>query len=355
MPKQPSKRKSNSISPLVDAWIKCVTQPWFQDSALSRVPDDYEIDASPFHNSGGAVVNSSAGGTCSISFFNHPLLTCTDNTRLAGGSTSFSGGMGMYQPSAGVNPWVYSITSFSALSGNMSMYRQVGFGLRIRQSQQPNNAQGRCTIVLTPTPDTPIPYNAIVNNAPTAGGAVAFQAIAGIPLSSVSSNAIENYPQAFEFSLADLITNDVVVFSKPSSPKFLDVHCAAAANAWSASVNIGDDQAYATSTGVQQATSNWGDLVRLAGWSGIHLYFDNCAVSGAVCEIEYFLHVEGVPIISNAYGLIPESINAILRADRGHFQNGLDVIARTTPVKMIPRTTGAVGMAGYIVKRQGRR
>jgi len=198
------------------------------------------------------------------------------------------------------NTYFWGTTTASALDGIMSNYRVVAHAIRIRLEIPQNLATGR--LIVARAPRSRSDPNARLLFAKTYG--FDYQTSAYAPITTYPCNPVANSPflletpESQEFSMIDLMGNDIVVINAPNSYdafKFCDI-------AQSVIIGTGleesDDTITSNTTGTVQSV---GRVDNYPGWDDIYLYFDGLPATGVpVANIEYILHLEGSPNISSA-------------------------------------------------------
>jgi len=289
-------RPSNAKQP--HAYLKLLKNPFDNASFGAKVSDPYSSYTDSYKLHGEFKVYAPVSiSTAAYVFKPNPFLSVIDVQSWSGGTSTSSAAGWTQNPS---NSSFWSSTTPAALDNVMSNYRVVAMGLRIRLEIPQQVCTGRMIVARAPRCRPDPPY--AITSAHTL--TYATQTSAYTPITTYPVNPLANSPflletpEAVEFSMIDLIGNDLTIINRPNSYEafnFCDIPQLPIVDA--SSDTIGND-IFITGAGVP-LTSSRDDSG--SGWDDIYIYFDGLPTTTVpVCNIEYILHLEGSPNITSS-------------------------------------------------------
>lgn len=302
---KPRKNRVSNASKLGNAYFRLLCDP-FDNSAFgakvsdpqSKYTDTYKI------HSEFKVVAPSGTTTAAYILKPNPFLSVIDAQSWAGGiSTSSAAGWNQYTQ----NTYFWGATTPATLAATMTNYRIVSHGVRIRLEIPQQYVTGRMIITRAPRSRRDPPSSTLANCNFTAGSqTLANYPITSYPLAVANSPYLLETPESMEFSMINLIGNDLLVVNRPnamSAFEFSQLGNGVAINATQALAPGPEVITIATSATAQYTFDD-----NTAGWDDIYIYFDGLPNTAApIVNFEIIYHLEGTPAITSttAIGAIP--------------------------------------------------
>lgn len=292
IPRQPREKDED-----LKAYLCALVNP-FDDCAIgAQVPDRYAYPTNAVRAKGTFVCSSDANGVASMIMFADPFLSLLD----MGGSAVSSANCGMAQYTNSVTS--YAAATVASMQGLLNNFRLVGGGIKIRNNLPPTTATGRCIVAKIPAPGQMPGVNSLTNsvllNSYIAG------AVANIGSTTANTHLpsdILEFPDSAEYTLQDLITNELSVNFKPISALSEDFALTSTAfSTYNATLSAVSGDTVTTATGVPTTNDILNQHCR--GWDCILLRFEGLPASTANCvEVEYIYHFEGSPKVALSSG-----------------------------------------------------
>jgi hypothetical protein len=322
----------------------CLLDPFHRDALGARMPDEFAFPTATFHSHGSIALVTGTGVTAgSAVLFPHPFLSYIDTSSGTYNNSSYlTGNTG--QQYFSVNTGISGATTPAGLSTVLSEYRVVGVGWKIRVTMPELIRTGR--MVCAPIPGCrDIPgYNLMNASLLNPGSGADYKLMAGIGIGASGTSNILNMPGAFQVSLNDMSTNDVLLRSKPISASYSAFHTTINSTNYNASYASGDSIAVGNVTG-STFYSDTEDLVDFSNLSGWFIYFEGLPITAQpVVNIEYIYHFEGLPAL-NASRSVPSASGMIkTEIDTALFNRVVDMAARAAWAATIPAGTSNLGV-----------
>lgn len=255
--------------------------PFRPDALGARIPDEYAYPTTTFHHRSSITVTSDSIGNLGLVLLPCPywsMLHCI-------GSFSWTSGSNYAN-----NNW--SSIPPASLTAECENFRLVSWGIRLRNLQAPGTATGMIEIAQVPCLNTIPSYTALFNAAITP--AYGFPLIAG-GYYGTGLPSLLGYPESDEVAVQELMSNDVLVVGKVTSPEWMVFKNPDTTASVNGTQTINEGGVITTSTGVVAAAGSRGGtdcvgrtciMINGRGFPNITKAFD----------IEIIYHYEGTPI-----------------------------------------------------------
>lgn len=288
------RRSTRGSAPDASKFALVCANPFAESAIGARVPDEFSQPTVAMHSRFSATVSSSAGGTGSFIVYPSPVASFyapAGNTVVWGGTGNFAGATRMYR---GVPN--------GQMTANLTDFRVVGFGVRIRNLQPPGTATGMIEIAQVSC-SRHMPNEGILQAyGPTDDYLV--KATTGLISSSGALTSLLSLPEADEYAVQELMANDIMCIGKTTGPawKALKVtQIDAAYNATMAAVDYGE--LFDTTTGaLKLLTPDYADSTSVEGRTCVAIRLRGFPASTIALDMEIIYHLEGTPsTTSNQY------------------------------------------------------
>jgi hypothetical protein len=298
----------------------CLRDPFSVAANGAQVPDLFPFPLATYKAKFTNFVKTGTDGGVDFMLTPHPLLMAW----IFAGAADFDTPLRNYS----TTPKAKAIPK-DALINKFSCYRVVGYGAKIKLTQQPLNVQGKLLVACVPaTGDRALNWRLFESF--LVDDTVGSQTLGGVQLSNGGvdiPDTILELPDSMEIALAHLINNDLELVYRPlnQSAFFFQPTMAHGTTGAVGGSGVGDVVTWDTALG---------DITQDAVTSGAHLPIDlqgmpiwYVKVMGAtsvttVLEIEMVLHLEGTPSISATSDAVE------LVADAPQAVYGFDALAR---------------------------
>jgi hypothetical protein len=337
---QRMKSKPSNGDASLQSYELALSLPFDKDAIGATVPDMYSYPTATYHAQGTITLSSNATGVSSVLLLPHPFLSLLDMT----GASVNTAGMQQY-----TNTTVaYAATTQANLAGELTNFRVVGCGYKVRNLLPPTTATGR--VIVAPIPVSGLfPGPSLLSSAAGNNNNIAASAI-GINTGSLTNgfgSDILELPAAEEFTVQDIIANSIHLNCQPVTPAAFDFHSALNFIGYNAADNLIGGNAYNIVAGTVVAGNDSLASENALGWDAYMFRAEGLPVSTSNClEIEYIIHYEGTPKLPSGAGtLAPGSapkphINLL-----GHM-SVLSRVLNRPPIKLASDIVGS-GMKGY--------
>jgi len=284
-------------------YLELLSSPFSAPAFGAKLPDPFSpyTDAYRLHGEFKVVAPS---GTTTAAYLIKPNPFCSiiDVQSWAGGvSTSSASGF----TASASNAYMWGVTTPSALGNVMTNYRIVSMGIKIRLMIPQQRCTGRMIVARAPR-SAPDPAWGALNDHLYSWGyqTSAFSPICPVPPNPVlNSPFILELPESQEFSDIEMIGRNITVVNAPNSYEAFKFNRLTGSNANPTFINASSREGEDIIVGGLSTYSYHPD--NSAGWDDIFLYFDGLPSDAApVCNIEYVIHLEGVPTISSATTIV---------------------------------------------------
>lgn len=252
------------------------------------------------------------------------------------------------------NPAVWECAN--SWSNLVACCRMTGIGWKVRLNMPVNVVTGR--LIVVPFPDVTKYYgvNALYNNTMTSNSTAASQLLGGGAPSILSSSSIFNMPGAIEYTLADLVGQDLLLRSKIVSDDVFTFKTVNGYGTYNATLDEGAASLYTASTGLTVQYDNPDDGRLGNGWTGYLMYFEGCPSTTPTFDISYMYQFEGMPNTAGtndgayASSSIPDTgFDRKMMDDAIHFSTALDAQTLVEGGKVITyELMGAAAKAAFI-------
>jgi hypothetical protein len=316
----------------------------FSPAALGvTVPAPDACLSAPYH-ARGVTVMKSPNGFAGLLFTPNPLVSMLDFLQDTGAATCVSStGMSSY----GANPQLYGISTYAALSTQGESFRHVTGGLLLRNRQAPLSATGSFIIAQLPIGDTIPDYNTLTSYAASAGTLGAH--ITGEPSAYLLSSQTLSFPGAFRVDASDFLRGDLLIpFSYNNASFFTFKNLASNPQAYSASLSVGDNVAWNSTTGVVTSGAQK-DSTRCQGGNCIIIYAEGCPTNIALLEIEYIEHLELLPVGSS--GFVPGGTGRRLAGSTAAVEEGMAQVSNERGISWLQAAQQFLNANGGAIAR----
>lgn len=312
----------------------------FSNRAIGvQVPDVYSFPTATMHTRGTSTLGADAGGVAYALLTANPVLsmitpsfnvTTTSMTQYAGCTNA------------------YAATSQATIAASFSNIRTVAYGFKINNLIAPINTTGR--VIITPVVITGV---APGPNILTSGSNISAGNLMGMLTGSaftggIVSTGILSMPGAMEFSLQQLMNQEIQLSGRPITNSSTDFHNTQLTSALSATQDLTQNSLEATAgapTGTED-TDAWCDW---RGYEAFFIRFEGLPASATVCaEIEYIYHFEGTPATQTT-GTLMSGNSPAPHVDMTSYWNIMDRISQANPIRLVnTAATAASAMFGYL-------
>jgi len=295
-----SKSKAKSITVRIQekspSYLRLLTNPFDLAAFGSRVADPLSQYTASYKIHGEFKVVAPSGTTTAAYCIRPNPFSSIIDVQSFSGSPSTSSAAGWTAPTT--NTSFFGATTPTALSAIISSYRVVSHGIRIRAEIPQQVLTGRLIVARAPRSRADLSYGIL------SGVALSYTTVSGealvmgaIPPVVANSPFLLETIGAQEFSMPDLIGTDITMINKPNSYdafSFVPI----TTNYLSSGVN---DYQELTNT-ASAATIGVGGLIdSCKGWDDFYIYIDGLpSAANPVINIEYILHLEGVPVLTSS-------------------------------------------------------
>jgi hypothetical protein len=290
-------RNFRSIATTVDErrYRMCLKDPFSTEANGAQVPDMFPFPLATFKARCVQTINTGASGTFGVMVTPHPYLASSTFTG------SQSGPLTIYTANnnaAGLVP--------GALSGRLTNFRVVGFGVRIKNLLQPTAVTGKLIMACVPGQGNRCLTTKLYENE-AMDLTVQSTNVGGVGLTSANGSipsSILELPESCEVSVASMISRNIDLVYRPLTMRAMEFQATTgignttAANA----VGIADAPYWDVATGLvgdTAVTAGAHTLIDLAGFPVWYVSGVGLPVSTSnVIELEFIWHLEGVPALN---------------------------------------------------------
>jgi hypothetical protein len=317
-----------------------LSMPFDKSAIGATVPDMYSYPTATYHAEGTTTLSSNASGVISVLLLPHPFLSMVDMT----GTSVNTSGMQQY-----LNTTVaYAATTQANLAGELTNFRVVGCGYKIRNLLPPTTATGR--IIVAPVPVSGLfPGPSLLATAAGNNNNIAAAAI-GVNTGSLTNgfgSDILELPAAEEFTVQDVIANSIHLNCQPVTPAAFDFHNSLNFIGYNAADNLVGGNAYVITTGTIAAGNDAISSESAIGWDAYMLRAEGLPISVTNClEIEYVIHYEGTPKLPSGAGTLAPGAAPKPHINLLGHMSVLSRVLNRPPIKLATDIVGR-GISGY--------
>jgi len=312
--KKPNQRRTTNSATDSLNYKMALMDPFNSRALGARLPDEFALPTATYHMHSRFALNAVGTGTsCSFLFSGQPFQTFMCG---GGSSAEFSTAA---LPKYTANPSLFYAATETAIRSQFTSYRVVSSGLRIRGLQPLMTATGRVVVARVPL-NTQLPGPTLLENTSFTTSSLLLQNLIGIGLDADSGEIplnILQLPEATEYTLGQLATNELCINNRICSSDAYRMHSTLDATTVSSSVAFG-----VTSNGSSAATTyaqtesldtimSAGQTAILVRCEGVSAGID-AAARLPILDVEFMIHVEGVPTITNGSNavFVPATLQA---------------------------------------------
>lgn len=290
------------------AYVTARSDPFHPAAEGCRVPDEYGFPTASYHLKAEGTLVSTTAGSGSFLFYPNPIICIQDAFGGTSGAT-LSGGINASTAGA------YGMLLPSQLSGSLTDFRVVSWGVRFSCALSPMNAVGVIDIASVPTSETPAGYNAINSTNPLPSYLIP-NLTNGVNISSNMIAGVLNFPDADRCAISEIIDKELVVVGKTCSPSWLNFKSTENNNALSATIQEVVSGEYYNATGNIAVNNYYTNIASGAGYAAICVNFSGVPVSSTILNFEIIFHIEGTPALSTV-GLASSGARPLIVIDPG--------------------------------------
>jgi len=248
-----------------------------------------------------AVQAVGTSSNCSFMFSGQPFQTfmCGQTTAAQFSASALS--------SYAQNATLFYATTEATLATQFSSYRIVSSGVKIRGLQPLLGATGRIIVARVPV-NTQLPGPTLLSGLAFSTPSLLLQNIVGIPLDSnneIPVNILE-LPESGEFTLGQLATGEIAINNRICSSDAYRMHSTLGSTVVNTTQAFGMALSSGDSYANTSASTESFDTVISAGQTAILVRCEglppgaNADARLPVLDVEFIIHVEGVPTISTS-------------------------------------------------------
>jgi len=331
----------------VNQMVRAIINPFNGGAAGCRICDRMTAPTTTYIVRGAISTQAPSGTTAgSCMMFPHPHLTWLDFS--GGGFNAAAFTVSVAGVRYSVNNGFYGACAPIAIQNIMNTYRVVacGFKVRVQMSEQFRTGSIVFAPVFYTRGGTP-GYNALNDTLVNPSSGMATKLLGGLNPTVFNSAAILALPGAFEISLNDLTQKDLLLNCKPSSPAYEMFHTSTADSTLNNLVTDGTQLEAGTVSGLIIHADDV-DLLDMSGLNGWAMHFQGVPnATVPLVEIEYIMHLEGTPAISNSTSATPTpSGMPSSTASFADFQRALDTVVRSPGYRMVAAGASNIAFQG---------
>jgi len=318
-----SKQNNRLISdPSCSLYKKAVLTPFDPSSNGARVPDMYSAPTATLRLTKRFTVSSDASGNIGLLCLPNACINSVCDTGALSGGSLWSAWTGTSINGSGL------ITCSPAnISGRLSSYRIVGWGVKIIDVASMTNVAGVVTVAkVIPSTRGLVPARLSIGGNNIANSTAVLQywyANMGIPYTGANDSAkidvagLSALPEHTVFTGLELAQSGTRVLSKPISPLAFEFQL-------SQDSTMGDDPAVGVSTtNIFVGDSSY---ARLSPFEIIVVGGTGFPSSTACLDIEIVYHLEGQPAVQGTSGVSQDGVRSS-PSSYSNFLNVLDIVA----------------------------
>lgn len=257
-----------------------------------QVPDMFAFPTVPYHLRTTISTNTSSVGTFGIVLYPSPCLTYT--TLTTGGTGASTSGTATFSQNATSG----YVVAPDVLSGVLTEYRTVAWGLRIIPKDTAFASKGRYVVATLPCSHN-APSWVTMNNVTALNETVVTQYCCGVAISGANQGYLVNQPTARVFTAQDLLRGEIAVNGLPLNPSFYDFKGVQQNTfiPWNTGQILADEAVFTASTGVLANSTTGGrkDTASLAGGMAVAIVVTGAPPNVNEFDIELIYHLEGTP------------------------------------------------------------
>jgi hypothetical protein len=300
-----------TIHPMVADFVMALKRPFDPSTEGCRVPDPWSFPTTTYHlHQTLTMGNSSTNAPLSGLFLPSPLVSTIDLSLAASGSSlgfafATSSQTQITTGTGGLTGLVTGASTETALSGLMSSYRVVSWGIRLSNLIPELSAAGRVIVAYIPiNPRTPGPSVLSSSaNQPTPSNIPPI--FINMPASVADSSTVLELPTAQEFSFQDLLSGNIEIPGVYTNPSFFTFRNSFENTNWNGGEGLGDQIVDKVATGTigSYGSSPSADMT---GGVGIIVYIEGVPTGlTSVLQVEVIYHLEGTPQIGSNTATVP--------------------------------------------------
>lgn len=308
------------------AYKAALSRPFSLAAQGARVPDMYSVATTTRHITRKLTLSSNASGECDLVVIPSAYLHAMSPRASIVGGDSWITLNGATLANAAVQ------TLPSALAGQLTNYRVVGYGVKIIGIAAMTTNAGSLTLATVPAEGYVNLTSTIGNQAANSNNA--FHTVAntltayGVPNSSnvVSVASLPSLPNSVESSLINVSERPITITPKVCSPNaFIFKNTSDIGPGFSA-----QNQTSAVSISVGNAS-----YLQFGGHESVVIAATGCPASTSMLDIEITYHLEGNPFISATAGSIIGSDSSSVAVDPLGFMNVIREVAAMPTFKAL--------------------
>jgi hypothetical protein len=326
---------SSKGNDLLKAYAFALADPFHPMARGARVPDVYATPTVTYHVRGNIILGAAA--TFAASFYANPLVSAT----LSGTGPLISTDMTQTTLNANTLGAVIPVN----LANVFDSYRVVGGGIRVKNRQPILSGIGQIQIAAVPSLSNGVGIASL--NAVASSAANIILNKTGCIETAAAIQDIMSFVGADEFDVDELFHNDIMIPFHIVDARAFDFHSTETTPLYSATVSNGVGL-ITTASGIVLVDENI-DPSQSTGWSCPLLNFNGFPATGSNVEVEYILHMEGVPVATSP-GIPVSTATASTHCDFMGFQSVLEGLSGIRTAELMPMVAAH---AGNIAKGYG--
>lgn len=278
----------------------------------ARVCDSYTLPTATYHVRTAVKITTNSTGDATGAFLPSPCFSWVSAATSAGGVDPTSGLSKFTQNP--VTSWTTAggayLVSPLNLSGVLSEYRTVSWGVRFIAKDTALASKGKLYVAVVPTTENAPSWNTMdtVTGTQSAIG----EYTVGMDCNNFAS--IINLPGVRTFSMQDLLRGEVMVCGTPTNAAFYQFKGTMDRQvvSWNTGQVLADEGVFNNATGLVNATAGGRkDVASLRGGRAIIFALSGAPASTNELDVEVIYHLEGSPNIAgslNGGALVPSSM-----------------------------------------------
>lgn len=229
-------------------------------------------------------------------------------------------------PAYGSNPGVYGVPG-SALNQTFTTFRVVTAGFKISVTQPIGTTGGRTGwLYAAPIPtQLDFPGDVILAQIPVSAP-YASRLLDRMAVSTVSGASILELPGAIKINLGEVGSQTILLSDRPTSFNYANFYATDESAQLTSTVEEASDVAIVNSTGAVSTTVSVQGLTGMPGHTTYVVWFEGLpGVGQPLVEVEYIMHLEGVPSPGAALSVVPTGPEI---ASKGNWLNILESVPK---------------------------
>lgn len=224
------------------------------------------------------------------------------------------------------NPGVYGIIG-PTLANAFSTYRVVTAGFKISVTQPIGTNGGRTGwVYIAPVPtQQDFPGDSVLTNVaitPT----YASRLLDRMAANTITGASILELPGAIKVNLGEVGSQTILLADRPTSFQYANFYPTNETATLNPTVTEATDEAYTTTTGVPVAVDPIQGSTGMPGHTSYVVWFEALpGVSQSLCEVEYIMHLEGVPTPPTQLNVVPSGPEL---TSRGNWLSVLETVPK---------------------------